>query len=143
MGREILDLYSDYLLYSTKQTTATGLSELLDEEISHDKITRFLSSGLFDEKTLWKKTKKLVRAFEENNACLIFDDTVIKKPYMAENEIICRHFDTKEGKAVKGINLLSAVYSCGKYRQNVRLPIGYRIIAKTEEYVDEKNGEAQ
>ena len=25
--------------------------------------------------------KKLVRAFEEENACLIFDDTIIEKPY--------------------------------------------------------------
>jgi hypothetical protein len=116
------------------------LSELLDDEISHDKITRFLSSEKFNEKTLWKKIKKLVRAFEERNACLIFDDTIIEKPYMDENEIICWHFDSKEGKAVKGINLLSAFYSCEKAGQIVRLPIGYRIIAKTEEYIEEKSG---
>src|SRR5215471_8419045 len=134
MGREILDLYSDYLLYSNAQTTATGLSELLDGEISHDRITRFLSSELFNEKTLWKKTKKLVRAFEEKDACLIFDDTIIEKPYMDENEIICWHFDSKEVKAVKGVNLLSAFYSSQKDGQTIRLPIGYRIIAKTEEY---------
>jgi hypothetical protein len=143
MGWEILDIYSDYLLYSTKQATATGLSELLDGEISHDRITRFLASEVFDEKTLWKKTKKFVRAFEEKDACLIFDDTIIKKPYMDENEIICWHFDSKEGKAVKGINLLSAFYSCEKAGQAVRLPIGYRIIAKTEEYIDEKSGETK
>jgi len=143
MGRDILDLYSDYLLYSRAQTTATGLSELLDEEISHDKITRFLSSDLLDEKTLWKKTKKIVRAFEEKNASLIFDDTIIEKPYMDENEIICWHYDSKENKPVKGINLLSAFYSCEKAGQVVRLPIGYRIISKTEEYIDEKSGETK
>jgi hypothetical protein len=54
MGRERLNLYSDYLLYSNGQTTATGLSILLDEEISHDKITKFLSSEGLDEKALWK-----------------------------------------------------------------------------------------
>ena len=58
MGKEVLDLYSDYLLYSNEQTTATGLSKLLDGELSHDKITRFLSSESFDEKTLWKEVKK-------------------------------------------------------------------------------------
>ena len=83
MGQDILDLYSDYLLYSTGQTTATGLSKLLEGHLSHDKITRFLSSEAFDEKILWKKVKKLVRTFEDENACLIFDDTVIEKPYMA------------------------------------------------------------
>src|SRR5215510_11349171 len=133
MGRDILDLYSDYLLYSNAQTTATGLSELLDGEISHDKITRYLSTELFDEKSLWKNVKKLVRAFEEDDACLIFDDTIIEKSYMDENEIICWHYDSKEGKAVKGVNLFSAFYTSEKGGQTVRLPIGYRIISKTEE----------
>jgi hypothetical protein len=136
MGREILDLYSDYLLYSNGQAAAIGLSKILEEEISRDKTTRFLPSECFNEKTLWKKVKKPIRAFEGKNACLIFDDTVIKKPYTDGNEIICRHFDAKEGKAVKGINLLSTFYSCGKAGQNVRMPIGCRIIAKAEEYSD-------
>jgi hypothetical protein len=144
MGREeLLDLYSDYLLYSTEQTTATGLSQLLDGAISHDKISRLLSSESFDEKTLWKKTKKLVRAYEEEKACLIFDDTIIEKPYMDENEIICWHYDHTEGKAVKGINLLSAFYNSEKNGFTLRLPIGYRIIAKTEEYTDEKSGKVK
>jgi uncharacterized protein (UPF0297 family) len=87
--------------------------------------------------------KKFVRAYEGEDACLIFDDTITEKPYMDENEIICWHFDHKENKTVKGINLLSAFYHCEKGWQTVRLPIGYRVIAKTEEYVDEKNGETK
>jgi IS4 transposase len=141
MGRDILDLYSDYLLYSNAQTTATRLSELLDGEISHDKITRFLSSEEFYGKTLWKKVKRIVRAFEEKDACLIFDDTIIEKSYMDENEIVCWHYDSKENRSMKGINLLSAFYSSEKNGQIIRLPIDYRIIAKTEEYKDEKSGE--
>jgi len=141
MGRDILDLYSDYLLYSSGQTTATGFSTVLDGDISHDKTTRFLATECFDEKALWKKVKKLVRTYEDEDACLIFDDTIVEKPYMDENEIICWHFDHKENKAVKGINLLSAFYHCEKDGQTVRLPTGYRIIAKTEEYIDEKSGE--
>jgi hypothetical protein len=140
MGRDILDLYSDYLLYSKGQTTATGLSTILEGNVSHDKITRLLSSEPFDEKTLWKKVKKIVRAFEEDGACVIFDDTIIEKPYMDENEIICWHFDHKENKAVKGINLLSAFYHSEKDGHTIRLPTGYRVIAKTEEYTEEKSG---
>jgi hypothetical protein len=63
MGRDLLDIYSDYLLYSTGQTTATGLSKILDGQISHDKITRYLSTEYFDRRTHWKKVKKLVRAY--------------------------------------------------------------------------------
>jgi hypothetical protein len=141
MGRDIIDLYSDYLLYSSGQTTATGLSEILGGSISHDKTTRALSSESFEAKTLWKKVKKFIRAFEGEGACLIFDDTIIEKPYMDENETICWHFDHKENKAVKGINLLSAFYHSEKDGRAVRLPIDYRVIAKTEEYIDEKSGE--
>jgi hypothetical protein len=39
MGRDILDLYSDYLLVNTRKATATGLSELTEGAISHDQIT--------------------------------------------------------------------------------------------------------
>jgi hypothetical protein len=141
MGRDILDLYSDYLLCSTGQTTATGLSEILKGNISHDKITRFLRSEYFNERTLWKKVKQFVRAYEEEDACLIFDDTLIEKPYMDENEIICWHYDHIENKPVKGINLLSAFYYSERDGQTIRLPTGFRIIAKTEEYIDEKSGE--
>ncbi|MDR1986762.1 MAG: transposase [Treponema sp.] len=143
MGRELLNLYSDYLLYSNGQTTATGLSKLLGEEISHDTITRFLSSENFDEKALWKKIKKVVRAYEHEEACLIFDDTIIEKPYMDENEIVCWYYDHKEKRPIKGINLLTAFYVTGKERENLRVPIGYRVIAKSEEYKDEKSGETK
>jgi hypothetical protein len=58
MGRDILDLYSDYLLYSRGQTTATGFSTVLDGAISHDQTTRFLASACFDEKRCEKKLKR-------------------------------------------------------------------------------------
>jgi hypothetical protein len=40
----LLDLYSDYLISSFGQTTATGLANLLRGGISHDQVTRFLAS---------------------------------------------------------------------------------------------------
>ena len=88
-----------------------------------------------------EKEKKLVRTFEDDEACLIIDDTVVEKQSMDENEIISWHYDNKEGRTVKGINLLSAFYSSEKFGQIMRVPIGYRIIEKTEEYKDEKSGE--
>ena len=142
MGWDILDLYSDYLLCSKGQTTATGLSSIVEGNISHDRITRFLNKEYLDEKTLWKNVKPIIRAYEEEeDGCLIFDDTIIEKPYMDENEIVCWHFDHTENKAVKGINLLSAFYHCQNGGQIVRIPTGFKIIAKTEEYIDEKSGE--
>jgi hypothetical protein len=140
MEGEPIDLYSDYLICSSRQTTATGLSELTEGLISHDAITRFLSGEEMNGKTLWLKIKKLVREYENEEACLIFDDTVIEKPYMDENDIICWHWDHREGKNVKGMNLLTAFYTSASGGKVLRVPINYQIIAKTERYTDPKDG---
>jgi len=139
MGRELIDLYSDYLLCSSRQTTATGLSELTGGEITHDTVTRFLAGKLMDGKTLWLKAKKLLREHENEEGSLIVDDTIIEKPYMDENEIICWYWDHKTGCAVKGINLMSVLYTTVSGDISVRIPIGYQIIAKTEVYIDKKD----
>ena len=45
-----LDLYTDYLLTTVHQATATGLSRLVDGAISHDGISRLLSENEFTSK---------------------------------------------------------------------------------------------
>jgi hypothetical protein len=138
MNKEILDLYSDYLLCSSRQTTATGLSDLTEGKISHDKITRFLSGELRDSKSLWLCVKKLVRKYDDEEACLIFDDTIIEKAYSDENEIVTWNWDDKEGRTVKGINLLTAFYSTISEDAKSEIPVAYEIISKTEKHIDKK-----
>ena len=41
--KELLDIYSDYLISAYGQTTGTGLAGLLEGSISHDQIQRLLS----------------------------------------------------------------------------------------------------
>ena len=48
----MLDLYSDYLISQNKLATATGLSDLMSGEISHDKVTRLLNGSNFGSKDL-------------------------------------------------------------------------------------------
>ncbi|MBV6391377.1 MAG: hypothetical protein KPEEDBHJ_00585 [Anaerolineales bacterium] len=40
---KLLDLYSDYLISAFGATAATGLSSLLDGQISHDQMQRSLT----------------------------------------------------------------------------------------------------
>ena len=54
-----LDSYIDYLLATTKLATATGMSELMAGEISHDKVTRFLAESHLDSSTVWNRAKRL------------------------------------------------------------------------------------
>lgn len=128
-----LDLYTDYLLSSFGQTSATGLSRLVDEDISHDSISRFLSGNEFNSKTLWEKVKPLVRKYETEDACLIFDDTIVEKPYTDENDMICWHWDHSKGKNVKGVNMLNAFYHTqdAQMSQPLRIPVGFELILKT------------
>jgi hypothetical protein len=83
----LAEIYSDYLIASFGLTTATGLSQLLDGEISHDKITRFLSGKVKTSQDLWLFVKPLIREIESDNACLIIDDSIEEKPYTDENDI--------------------------------------------------------
>ncbi len=135
-----LDLYTDYLLSSFGQTSATGLSRLVDGDISHDSVSRLLSGNDFTGKMLWQKVKPLVRKHETDDACLIFDDVIVEKPYTDENEMVCWHFDHAKGQSVKGVNMLNAFYHTHdmEMSQPLRLPVGFQIILKTILFCDLK-----
>jgi hypothetical protein len=70
--KTIMGLYTDYLLSGFGQITATGLSNLLDGSLSHDKITRTLAGYSYSSNDLWHEVKLLVRAYENDEAYLIF-----------------------------------------------------------------------
>src|SRR5215208_6086624 len=110
MNKDLLELYSDYLLSSFSHTTATGLSRMSAGEVSHDKITRFLASEEMDSRALWRLLKPLARQVEGEDGVLIIDDTIEEKPYTDESELVCWHYDNSKGRSVKGINLISALY---------------------------------
>ena len=69
------------------------LTRLLDNTVSQDKITRFLSSSDFNSIQLWSLVKPTIRSIESENGVLIIDDTIQEKPHTKENEIVSWHFD--------------------------------------------------
>ena len=132
----MLDFYSNYLLISFDRVTATRGSRLTNNKISHDRITRFLNDAASSQ-SLWQHVKQMVRKIESPDGVIIADDTLIEKPHMDENEIVCWHFDHQTGTYVKGINILSFLYE----NKDVRLPVSYTIIEKREFYTDESTGQ--
>ena len=136
MNKSLLDLYTDYLISSFGQTTATGLSQLLDGQISHDAVTRFLASRPKTSADLWRVVKPLVRQVETDHAVLVVDDSIEEKPYTDENDLICWHWDPSNERNVKGINFLTALY----VTDTVSLPVAFDLVTKTELYVDAKSG---
>jgi hypothetical protein len=130
----IADLYSDYLLASFGATTATGLSELLEGEVSHDQVTRYLAGTKRTAADLWRTVKPLVRQRQSPDGVLIIDDSIEEKPYTDENDIVCWHYDHSKDRLLKGINFLTALYAS----QGMSLPVGFHLVAKTEQYRDPK-----
>ena len=132
---ELLDIYTDYLISQNKYATATGLEALLEGEVSHDKISRFLRDSKFESKDLWRYIKPQVRKFEkEKGGVLIIDDTIEEKPYTDENEIICWHFSHAKGRCIKGVNLLS----CLVRYDDVALPVSIETVHKELIFCDVK-----
>ena len=127
------DIYTDYLISQNKHATATGLANLMPDELSHDQITRLLNKAPQTSKNLWLEVKSDVREHESSDdGVLAIDDMIAEKPYSDENDIIAWHYDHCKGAAVKGVNLLTAMVRYG----DVRLPIAYEVIEKTIHYTD-------
>ena len=133
---KIFDIYTDYLQVNPGQATATGLSKVLDNKISHDQITYMLNNIDNQSKDLWQNVKPLVREHESIKGCLIFDDTIIHKPYTDENNIVSWHYDHTSGTTVKGINLLTTFYNTTNNDKTLTVPIAFDIVTKYECYCD-------
>ncbi len=135
MNKDLLELYSDYLLSSFTHATATGLSRMSEGRISHDRITRFLASEEMDSRTLWRLVKPLTRQVEsEDGGVLVIDDTIEEKPYTDESELVCWHYDHSKGRSVKGVNLISALY----HSDGASIPVAFEVVKKSEWVFNEK-----
>ena len=132
MKKADLDLYADYLLSTFGAATATGLSAMVEGDVSHDQITRFLSAQEYTSKDMWQQVKSTVRSVERDDGVLIFDDTIQEKSWTDESELMCWHFDHCSGRTVRGINLLNALYYCN----GTSIPVAFELVKKPIQYSD-------
>lgn len=130
-----MELYTDYLLSTFGAATATGLSEMVEGNVSHDRITRLLSKQDYTSKDLWLQVKAMVRSVESDEGVLIFDDTIQEKAWTDESELMCWHFDHCSGRSVRGLNLLNAIY----HSQGASIPVAFELVKKPIQYCDCKS----
>jgi len=107
---------------------------MLNGQISHDRVTRFLTEEEYTSKDLWKVVKVPVRKIEREDGVLSFDDTIQEKPYTDENEIMCWHYDHSKGRAVQGFNLLNCLYQV----DDISIPVAFELVKKPIVYSDLK-----
>ncbi len=99
--------YCQYLLSSQINYTITNLAEHL-ENVSHDKINYYLKKEKLTPRLLWDNVKDLIVTNED--AYIIFDDTVLDKRFSEEMEIVRRQYSGNEHGIVKGIGIVNCIY---------------------------------
>jgi hypothetical protein len=76
--------------------------------MSHDQINRYLRREKLTPSLLWKNVKLLVQADE--NAYIIFDDTVLDKRYSEDIKLTRRQYSGNAHGVLRGIGVVSCVY---------------------------------
>lgn len=118
------DLYCQFLLASQRNFTATQAADLT--AVSHDAITRWLTSVKLTPNLLWEHVETLV---DKKGGVLIVDDSVIAKQYSRSQELplLSYQYSGAYHKVIQGIGLVNLVVV---RRGNVCTPIDYRIFSK-------------
>jgi Transposase DDE domain len=115
--------YIDFLLASPKAVSAWEAARVQPDRPArpaHDAFTRLLHRLEPDPETLWAEVAPLI---VKGDGVLVVDDSTLDKPYAGTIELVCQHWSGKHRAVVRGINLISLVWTDGD-----RLyPVDYRV----------------
>jgi len=117
--------YIHFLIAAQRVFTCTEAARCQPEGIdvpAHDAFTRLLQREPPDTEALWQEVESLVKL---RRGVLILDDTTLDKPYAHRIEPVIWHWSGKHHRVVKGINLLTLLWTDGE----ARLPLGFRVYA--------------
>ena len=134
MNREMINIYSDFLITTFGQASATNLSKALDNEISHDAITQFLSEKLLTSREYWKLVKPTIRQYESENAFIVIDDFILEKPSSEQNTVISYNFDHTINRSVMSMNIVNATY----VTEEIQVPLDFEVVLKYGQELDFK-----
>jgi hypothetical protein len=93
---------------------------------AHDAYTRLLKRLPPDSEMLWQEVEPLI---ERKKGVIVLDDTTLDKPYASKMALVTRHWSGKHGRVVKGINLISLIWT----DDVCRLPCDFRIYDKAQD----------
>jgi len=136
--KALSEIYINFSLSSFGKIEMTKLSKILGKGNSHDIFTKnlLLNDEIETDKVLWNHVKPILRDYEnEEDGCLLIDDSLLAKPYTKESDMVCWHYDHTIGKSRRSILMLNFHYTDAS---GISLPVGYEIITKSEKEYDEK-----
>ncbi len=115
--------YIDFLIATPKAASAVEAAAVQPQRPgapAHDAFTRLLQRLEPDPETLWAEAKPQV---DVAAGVLVLDDTVLDKPHARHIDLVGRHWSGKHHGVVKGIDLVSLVWTDG----DRVVPCDYRI----------------
>jgi DDE superfamily endonuclease len=123
--------YIDFLIASPKAfccTEAAAVQPESPDPPAHDAFTRLLQRLEPDPQTLWQEARPLVHRAA---GVLVLDDSTLDKPYARKIELVGRHWSGKHKAVVRGINLITLVWTDG----DRQIPCDYRLYDKAKDHL--------
>lgn len=121
--------YINFLIATPRQVSALEAARVHPEQVhppAHDAFTRLLHRLEPDSLTLWRDAQTQVNL---THGLLVLDDTTLDKPYAKHMELVTRHWSGKHHAVVRGINLLTLLWSDG----DRHVPCDYRVLHKSQD----------
>ena len=120
------DDYIAFLVATPCEGTATEMARcqpVRPDSPAHDSFTRLLNRLEPDAEALWREVRPLL----PKQGVLVFDDTVLDKPFARHMGLVGRHWSGRHKRVVQGINLVTAVWTDG----DALWPCDYRLVDKS------------
>jgi len=118
--------YIDFLVASpgaVSGTEAARVQPARADPPAHDAFTRLLHRLDPDPAALWAEAAPLV---PRDRGILVLDDSTLDKPYARRIDLVTRHWSGKHRRVVRGINLLTMLWTDG----DALIPVDFRLYAK-------------
>ena len=120
--------YIDFLVASQNRVSSLEAARVQPESPfapAHDSFTQLLQRLEPDPHQLWVEAEPLA---QKANGVLIIDDSTLDKPHAKQIELVTRHWSGSHHKVVRGINLITLLWSDG----NRKIPCDYRLYSKAD-----------
>jgi putative transposase len=121
--------YIDFLVASPGPVSCTEAARVHPEgpfAPAHDSYNRLLNRLEPDPEALWVEAEPLV---EKAKGALVIDDSTLDKRRAKHIGLVTRHWSGKHNKPVRGINLITLLWTDG----DRKLPVDYRIFSKADD----------
>jgi putative transposase len=120
--------YIDFLVASPNVfscTEAGRVQACSPQAPAHDSFTRLLIRLEPDPETLWDEAKGLI---DPRDGVLVIDDSTLDKQSATKIELVTMHWSGKHHKTIRGIDLITLLWTDG----DRKVPVDYRIYDKAD-----------